>query len=213
MTHLLAVVGVAELIPLLVFVGIVFGIWSVLSMISNRNSRALDRLQRLSRPQSLIDMEDPQKLQIQEKYQSLLDTAKAMSAPLMPQTELEQNALKIKLANAGFRSDAAPMVYSGVRFACLITFFLVSFILFVPGRPMTFRTFQWPVIFTGIGFYLPSIILWWLRRKRQEAIFLSLPDALDLLVVCVESGLGLDAAMRKVCDEMSDHAKVMCEEF
>ena len=59
MTHLLAVVGVAEIIPLLVFVGIVFGIWSVLSMISNRNSRALDRLQRLSRPQSLIDMEDP----------------------------------------------------------------------------------------------------------------------------------------------------------
>ena len=53
--------------------------------------------QRLSRPQSLIDMEDPQKLQKQEKYQSLLDTAKAMSAPLMPQTELEQNARRAAL--------------------------------------------------------------------------------------------------------------------
>ena len=40
-----------------------------------------------------------------------------------------------------------------------------------------------------------------------------MPDALDLLVVCVESGLGLDAAMRKVCDEMKDHAKVICEEL
>ena len=66
---------------------------------------------------------------------------------------------------------------------------------------------------TGLGFYLPSIVLWCLRSKRQEAIFLSLPDALDLLVVCVESGLGLDAAMRKVCDEMKDHAKVICEEL
>ena len=66
---------------------------------------------------------------------------------------------------------------------------------------------------TGVGFYLPSIILWYLRTKRQEEIFLSLPDALDLLVVCVESGLGLDAAMRKVCDEMKDHAKVICEEL
>jgi len=84
---------------------------------------------------------------------------------------------------------------------------------FVPGRPMTFKTFQWPVIFTGIGFYLPSIILWWLRKKRQEAIFLTLPDALDLLVVCVESGLGLDAAMRKVCEELGSHAKVLSEEF
>ena len=64
-----------------------------------------------------------------------------------------------------------------------------------------------------VGFYLPNIILWWVRRKRQEEIFLSLPDALDLLVVCVESGLGLDAAMRKVCDEMKDHAKIMAEEL
>jgi tight adherence protein C len=210
---LFAIVGLAELIPLFVFVGIVCVIWSVLTMISSRNSRSLDRLARLSRPQSLADLDDPRNLAKQEKYQSFVDTAKAMSAPLMPQTELEQNALKTKLSAAGFRSDAAPMVYSGVRFACLIAFFVVSFVLFVPGRPMTFKTFQWPVIFTGIGFYLPSIILWWLRRKRQEAIFLSLPDALDLLVVCVESGLGLDAAMRKVCEELGDHAKVIAEEF
>jgi tight adherence protein C len=142
-----------------------------------------------------------------------LETVKAISKPMMPQTELEQNALKTKLANAGFRSDAAPMVYSGVRFACLILFFLISAAIFVPGRPLTLGTFQWVIIFTGVGFYLPSIVLWWLRKKRQEAIFLSLPDALDLMVVCVESGLGLDAALRKVCDEMSEHAKVICEEL
>ncbi len=65
----------------------------------------------------------------------------------------------------------------------------------------------------ALGFYLPTIVLWYLRSKRQQEIFLTLPDALDLLVVCVESGLGLDAAMRKVCDEMKDHAKVICEEL
>src|SRR5579862_1156266 len=119
---LLAFIGFAELIPLFVFGGIVFAIWSVLSMISNRNSRALDRLARLSRPQSLADIEDPHSVAKKEKYQGLLDTAKAMSAPLMPQNQADQNALKTKLANAGFRSDAAPMVYSGVRFACLILF-------------------------------------------------------------------------------------------
>ena len=137
---LLAMVGIADLIPLFVFAGIVFAIWSVLSMISNRNSRSLERLARLSRPQSLAELEDPRNLAKKEKYQGLLDTAKAMSAPLMPQGQAEQNALKTKLANAGFRSDAAPMVYGGVRFACLITFFVVSFVVFVPGRPMTFKT-------------------------------------------------------------------------
>ncbi len=204
---------VTAIIPLLVFLGIVLGIWSVLSMISSRNSKALDRLQRLSRPPSLADIEDPRNAKGNERFAGLLETAKAISAPLMPQTEVEQSALKTKLANAGFRSDAAPMVYSGVRLASLLIFLAGSAAIFLPGRKIELKTLQWVVIFTGVGFYLPSIVLWWLRRKRMEAIFLTLPDALDLLVVCVESGLGLDAAMRKVCDEMSEHAKVICEEF
>jgi tight adherence protein C len=201
-----------DIIPLLVFLGIVLGIWAVLSAISNRNSKAVERLARLSRPSSLADLDDA-KLTKNDRFQGLVETAKALSSPLMPQTELEQSALKTKLSNAGFRSDAAPMVYSGIRVASLLFFLLGSVVVFVIGRPIGWSSIQWVIIFTGIGFYLPSVILWWLRRKRQEAIFLTLPDALDLLVVCVESGLGLDAALRKVCEEMREHAKVMCEEF
>lgn len=202
-----------DIIPLLVFAGIVMGIWAVLSMISNRNSRAMDRLSRLSRPQSLADIEDPSKFGKKEKYQGLVDAAKSLASPMMPQTELEQNALKQKLANAGFRSDTAVAVYSGIRLATLGAFLVISLALFIPGKGLTLKTIQWVVIMTGIGFYLPSLVLWYLRSKRQEEIFLTLPDALDLLVVCVESGLGLDAAMRKVCDEMSEHAKTICEEL
>src|SRR5262249_26265276 len=147
-----------------------------------------------------------------ERFQGIVETAKALSAPLMPQTELEQSALKVKLANAGFRSDSAAAVYQGLRFASLMFFFLLSAVIFLP-QGFGWAQLKWVLGLTGIGFYLPNIILWWLRKKRQEAIFLSLPDALDLLVVCVESGLGLDAAMRKVCDEMKQHAKVIAEEF
>lgn len=208
-----AAFGIEDMIPLLVFAGIVAGIWGLLSMISNRNSQALDRLSRLSRPQSLAEIEDPTKAGNKSKFQGLADAVKSVSKPLMPQTELEQNALKNKLANAGFRSDAAPMVYSGIRIVCLAIFFLISLAIFVPGRPLGWKVLQGVVIMTGIGFYLPSMILWYLRTKRQQEIFLTLPDALDLMVVCVESGLGLDAAMRKVCDEMGKHAKIITEEF
>src|SRR5262245_54420837 len=103
-------------------------------MISNRNSKALDRLQRLSRPPSLADLEDPKLTKGDGRFGGLIETAKAISAPLMPQSEVEHNALKTKLANAGFRSDAAPMVYSGVRFASLLIFFLGSALIFLPGR-------------------------------------------------------------------------------
>jgi tight adherence protein C len=206
-------VGFSELIPLVVFGAFVFAVWSVLSLISNRNSRASERLDRISRPASLAELEDPKVKK--DRFQGVMETAKALAAPMMPKTELEQNKLKIKLANAGFRSDSAVSIYLGLRFACLI-------IYTVAGLSYCFQ--RWGLAFTYeaifplgaavfLGMYKPSIVLWYLRRKRQQEIFLSLPDALDLLVVCVESGLGLDAAMRKVCDEMKDHAKVIAEEL
>ena len=210
---LFAVLGIEDLIPLMVFAGIVMGIWALLSLISNRNSQALDRLSRLSRPASLAEIEDPTKSGKGAKFQGLTDAVKSISKPLMPQTEVEQNALKTKLANAGFRSDAAPMVYSGIRLVCLAVSFLIALAVLVPGRPFSYKMVLGIVMITCIGFYIPSVILWYLRSKRQQDIFLTLPDALDLLVVCVESGLGLDAAMRKVCDEMGAHAKTITEEF
>jgi tight adherence protein C len=201
-----------DVVPLLVFGGMVLFIWAILSMISQRNSRATERLSRISRPASLVNMEDPAVVK-KERFQGVMDTAKALSAPLMPQTELEQSALRIRLANAGFRSDSAVSVYLGLRFGSLILFFLIGLGVFLPKFGLAMKTLYWLVGFTGFGFYLPNIILWWLRRKRQLEIFLTLPDALDLLVVCVESGLGLDAALRKVCDEMKHHAKTICEEL
>ena len=65
----------------------------------------------------------------------------------------------------------------------------------------------------GVMFYLPSIVLWFLTKQRKDSIFLGLPDALDLLVVCVEAGLGLDQAMRKVSEEMKKSCGTVAEEF
>lgn len=203
------------IIPFAVFGAIVMGIWAVLSLISQRNSQAQERLARISRPASLAEIEDPAVAKKKERLQGIVEAAQAMSKPMMPQTELEQSELKVRLANAGFRSEQAMTVYLGLRFASFLLFGTIGLTLAMPhfqaGRTMT--AVKWLVGIGGFGFYLPSIVLWWLRRTRQTAIFLQLPDALDLLVVCVESGLGLDAAMRKVCDEMKEHAKVIAEEF
>jgi tight adherence protein C len=206
-----ALVGFQEVIPFLVFGALIAGIFSVLSLISSRNSRAQERLERLSRPASLAEIEDPRAKK--ERFQNILEAAKAMSKPLMPQTELEQSELRMRLAHAGFRSDSAVSVYLGLRLATLVAFTVIALAIFLPQHGLTMAAFKPIALFAGAGFYLPTIILWYLRKKRQEEIFLTLPDALDLLVVCVESGLGLDAALRKVCDEMKDHAKVIAEEF
>ncbi len=53
----------------------------------------------------------------------------------------------------------------------------------------------------------------WMTKRRKEGIFLGLPDALDLMVVCVEAGLGLDQAMRRVSEEMDKSYPIIAEEF
>ena len=123
------IVGLTDIIPLLVFAGIVAAIWAVLSAISQRNSRAQERLARISRPASLAEIEDPRNAAKKERFAGVVETAKALSRPLMPKTELEQSQLRIRLANAGFRSDSAVSVYLGLRFVSLANFQLQM------GRP------------------------------------------------------------------------------
>jgi tight adherence protein C len=210
---ILALAGFSDMLPLVVFGGVVMAIWAALSLISERNSRMQDRLQRHSRPASLAELEDPKGVKKGERFSAITDLAKNMSSPMMPKTEMEQSELKIKLANAGFRSESAAAIYSGIRLACLGIFFAISLALVLPMNDTMMNKLKYVIALTGMGFYLPAFVLWYIRRNRQQQIFLTLPDALDLMVVCVESGLGLDQAMRRVCDEMKDHAKVLCEEI
>ena len=64
-----------------------------------------------------------------------------------------------------------------------------------------------------MGYYLPAVLLDWRIRNRQAAILRPFPDALDLLVCCVEAGLGLDAAFRRVAEEMEPAAPLLSQEL
>ena len=64
-----------------------------------------------------------------------------------------------------------------------------------------------------LGFFVPGVVLSFITKSRQQAIFLGLPDALDLMVVCVEAGLGLDQALRKVAEEMKASHRIVSDEF
>jgi len=209
MTPLLAF-GISDLAPFIVFGAIVTGAWFLMNALSRRTSRAEERLDRLGRGQSMSELDLDDKKQ---RFAGLKDAIASIGGAGGQQNELEKNKLKLKLVNAGFRSDSAPMIYQGLRILSILLFLVPTsgIMLFMEG--FTQKALMYIVILGGIGFYLPQIGLWLLVSARKKQIFLTLPDALDLLVVCVESGLGLDAALRKVTDEMKNHAKVICEEF
>jgi tight adherence protein C len=209
MTALLAV-ALSDLAPIIVFFAIVAGAWFLMSALSRRASLAEERLSRLGRPQTAAELDALDKKQ---RFSGLKDAIASIGAAAEGQSDLERNKLKLQLTNAGFRSDNAPMIYQGLRILSIALFLVPSSAIFLVMQGFTQKALFYIVILGGIGFYLPQIALWLLVTARKKEIFLTLPDALDLLVVCVESGLGLDAALRKVTDEMKGHAKTICEEL
>src|SRR5262249_22114952 len=130
--------------------------------------------------------------------------APALSQALAPKTDLERNELKLRLANAGFNNPSAASIFLAVK--------LIMLAIGLIGGAGTgyalygFKLNGWlAIVFgAGAGFYLPEVALSIIKKGRQEKLFLQLPDALDLLVVCVEAGLGLDAGMRRVAEELKE---------
>ncbi|HEY2787495.1 MAG TPA: type II secretion system F family protein [Fimbriiglobus sp.] len=211
MTPLFGFLTTEDLLPVFVFVGIMAGTFWLLGLISRRNSLAEDRLERIGRPKSLVEIEmDTQASR--QRFGNVKD-AFAKVGEAMQQNELEKSGLRVRLMNAGFRSENAVAIYQGLRLICLVVFLLPAAGGFLWASGFTLGA-AWKIMLFGcVGFYLPQVALAFMRSGRQKEIFLTLPDALDLLVVCTESGLGLDAGLRKVTDEMKSHAKVLCEEL
>jgi tight adherence protein C len=202
-------VSFEKLLPIALFGLFAVVTWWLLGFVAGRRTRTDERLDEISNPSKRRDEKSKK-----GSVSSMLEKATpAMAKPLQPKNEQEVGKLKMRLTQGGFRSEAAPSIFLGLKFIGLVAG------LFVCGGPMllvagaTQKTLMYVVFIAGGLFYLPDIVVWWVSRSRKQQIFLSLPDALDLLVVCVEAGLGLDQAMRKVSEEMKRTARVICEEF
>src|SRR6516162_3095323 len=189
-----------NILPWIVFAAFAGGAWALINFLANKNSRADERLEELRNP--LVrgkDKDNAGDPRAQSGVGTMMErAAPALSRALQPKSELEQSKLKVSLANAGFNSPYATEWYLAIKFASLIGGLILGAGIGLAQWGLTRNGIFAVVVGGGLGFYVPEIVLFFLRKGRQEKIFLSLPDALDLLVVCVESGLGLDAAMRRV---------------
>ncbi len=127
---LFAFLSAEDMLPVMVFVAIVAGTFWLLSSISNRNSQAEERLSRIGRPKSLVEIEMSQ-ADSRGRFSGLKEAFSQLGGAMDNGNELEKNTLKIKLANAGFRSENAAAVYNGIRVVCLVTFLLPALFFFL----------------------------------------------------------------------------------
>jgi len=117
---------------------------------------------------------------------------------IAPQSRSEMGKLQARLVAAGYRNHEAITVFFGIRLGCALVVFalLASPLIIRPNLPVA-------LVGCALGYLVPSMLLGRLAKKRQHKIRLGLPDALDLLVVSVEAGLGLDQAIQRVGTELN----------
>lgn len=144
------------------------------------------------------------------------DLAERIASPLsrlVPPSAAEAQKLQKQLMQAGYRSPSAPGVFRAVQLLAMAGFpAVVALVCAILARPIT-GAILWILGAFVVGFFLPRYVLKRMIRLRQQLVRWGLADALDLMVISIEAGLGLNAAMMKVSSELKDVHPEVSEEF
>jgi tight adherence protein C len=133
----------------------------------------------------------------------------------IPDEGWEKSALRTRFMNAGWRNPYAPTLFFAAKSAlallgpAVIGLLVVAAVVVLSGIKLLFLL----LLTASIGYYLPNVALNQIARRRQREIFETLPDALDLLTVCVEAGLSLERAFVKVAGEIHIKSVTLAQEL
>ena len=202
------------IIAISTFVCISLGMLGVYWLLYKPQSAATERLRRMSGSREGIATQSAQAVVIPEDG-AAAEFAQRLATPLnklLPPSATEAKKLQKQLMHAGFRSAEAPMVYRAIQLTSMAGFpLVVAGVCALTARPLN-KALVYIIIGFVVGFFLPRFFLNKMISKRQRLIRWGLADALDLMVISVEAGLGLNAAMMKVSSELKDvHAAVAYE--
>ena len=138
---------------------------------------------------------------IESKGLSLVDTKDAV--------------LRQKLIAAGYPAPYAPRVYTLIRLVLVIALpvLVMAYFWLSGSSPSMMKLYIWLIAGAALGLYLPAVYVSAKADRRQQALVNAFPDALDLMLVCVEAGLGLEAALARVGMEMTTSHPLLAEQF
>jgi tight adherence protein C len=127
----------------------------------------------------------------------------------------ENSALRRRMFNAGVRSPLAPTAFFGTKTLLAVALPPLALGVVTLGAfPLEGNALLSVLLgVAAVGYYLPNMVLSHLVETRQREVFESFPDALDLMVICVEAGLGLESALQRVAEDLVHKSRVLSEEL
>ncbi len=128
----------------------------------------------------------------------------------------QADKVQVRLARAGFRSKDAPIIFMFCKLLMPMAFGALAVLVIYVLQAVELKPMMRLVAMVGsviVGFYAPDIFVKNLATKRQKALRKGLPDSLDLLVICAEAGLGMDAAFSRVAREMGRSSPEVADEL
>ncbi len=143
----------------------------------------------------------------------LARAAPALSKPSMPQSEEARSNIRLKLASAGMRGQQTPAIFLASKTLLGVILALTGLGVALALRLSARNVLGLSVFAGAIGLMLPNVWLALAIKSRKEKINHGMPDSLDLMVVTIEAGLGLDAALQRVSDEMKAVHPELAEEL
>lgn len=146
------------------------------------------------------------------KVTSVINTLSKLS---LPEEGWQSSAVQLKFLQAGIRSKNAPPYYFAVKtlLTVVLPVVLGLFLYFLrPGVPFT-QSMMLVLSTAAAGYYLPELALRFITQKRHERMRNSLPDMIDLMVICTESGMGIDSAIARISREMARGNPDLAQEF
>ena len=191
---------------IVIFVGVFGGALIAARLLTNTAVR--DRLDALTeQPASKFDRG--------RWLQQVVDLASPLAKLSVPDEGWETSAVRRRFINAGWRTPAAPGLFYAAKtgLAVLLPLLVLLYLSSTSSHAEGTTKLTYLLIAVAIGYYLPGMVLNHVVKRRQRDIFESFPDALDLMTVCVEAGLAMDAALARVAQEIGLKSLVLAEEL
>lgn len=131
-----------------------------------------------------------------------------------PDGDWEDSPLRLRFINAGIRRSDARLIFFGTKTLLPLVFAFLTYLWIRGTEDGTGLSLMLHLATAAlVGCYMPNLCVWLKARSRKREIFENFPDAADLMLVCVEAGLGLDAALTRVTDELKMKSRALAEEL